>query len=332
MARWLASVALLSAAALLLVLPLAHSQDVDSFATDPSTSATPALPWYAESPNWVYGQEFSAVASAPYIGTTECLRCHDDLRAGFLRTAHVRSLADDELPFDRQGCEACHGAGGAHAALGSRGAIFAFDWADPACETRICLRCHEWLSTPQEWLKLAHAKAGLRCSTCHDPHVGPQWEQRYLLRTDQDELCAGCHTDVSHDIIRFSRHPVVIDPANEPAAPAMHCTDCHDVHAGKGPRMLRERRITDLCVRCHMDKGGPFRYTHMAMEEGIGQGCLVCHKQHGSDLPWLITAEGRALCTQCHSDREQHYPALTCYTTGCHVGLHGSNKSSLFLE
>lgn len=337
--RWLLTFALLSAVLWIIALPQARSQeDVDDNYTEEDSGYSedeiegPALPWRGESPFWVYGQEFSAVADAPFIGSSECLYCHEELKAGFLRTAHARSFNDNQLAHSRQGCEACHGAGGAHAVLRSRGAIFAFDWSEPEKETRICLRCHEWLSTMEEWQKLTHAKAGIRCTTCHDPHVAQSHRLRFLLLADQDGMCASCHPDVAHDFTRFSRHPIVIDPANEPGARAMHCTDCHNVHAGKGPRMLAERRISDVCLRCHMDKGGPFRFVHMAVEEGIGQGCLLCHKPHGSDMPWLTVVEGRELCTQCHTDREQHNAGLTCYTTGCHVGLHGSNKSPLFLE
>jgi DmsE family decaheme c-type cytochrome len=308
--------------------------DDDEYAAldDEGAEDQPSLPWQGESPFWTYGQEFSAVTDAPFIGTAECLYCHTALKAGFMKTAHARSLNNDEMPLQRQGCEGCHGAGGAHAVLRSRGAIFAFDWKDPTKETRICLRCHEWLSTPEEWDRLSHTKAGLRCSTCHDPHVGRDHRYRFMLNADQDGLCASCHADVAHDFSRLSHHPVVIDAQNDPGARALHCTDCHDVHAGPGPRMLAERRITDLCAKCHVEKAAPFRYTHPSNDEGLGQGCLTCHLPHGSDEPWLAVAEGRAVCEQCHTDRLNHYQPLSCYAAGCHVSMHGSNRSPLFMN
>ena len=47
---------------------------------------SPAFPWEGESPYWVSGQEFSAVATAPFIGTAECLYCHTDKKIAFLKS------------------------------------------------------------------------------------------------------------------------------------------------------------------------------------------------------------------------------------------------------
>jgi DmsE family decaheme c-type cytochrome len=290
----------------------------------------PLIEWQGASPNWVHGQEFTAVAGAKFIGTAECLYCHEDMRDAFVQTAHARSLFDDKVSLDQQGCEACHGAGGAHAMLRSRGAIFAFDWKSPDDTNAICLRCHEWLTTPHEWKDTVHAEAGLKCNQCHDPHVGVNAPHGMLLVEQQDKLCVSCHARAGHDFMKFSHHPVVISGANDPTSGALHCSQCHDVHAGHGPDMLPTKRTQELCLSCHMDKGGPFRFTHMATEEGIGEGCLSCHDAHGSNSAWLHKANGRALCIQCHTDRETHYAAQTCWVSGCHIDMHGSNIHPLF--
>lgn len=292
----------------------------------------PSLPWSGESPHWAPKQEFSAVQDAPFIGSTECLYCHKELKAGFLKTAHARTLIADDTILNQQGCEACHGAGGAHAVLKSRGAIFAFDWKDPAFTNNICLRCHSWLTNREEWTHTGHAKAGLKCTLCHDPHVPADTKERFMLRDSEEALCLRCHRDVGSEFTRLSRHPVQIDAANDPGARVLHCTSCHDVHRGTGPAMLAERRAQDLCLRCHVDKGGPFIYVHMGAEEGIGEGCLTCHQPHGSDSPWLTVADGRALCIQCHTDFEEHNHPMTCWTAGCHTTIHGSNASPLFFQ
>ncbi|MCH7471483.1 cytochrome c3 family protein, partial [bacterium] len=265
-----------------------------------------------------------------YIGTTECLYCHQELKDGFLKTSHARSLNDDTLPLDRQGCESCHGAGGAHAVLRSRGAIFAFDWEEPALTSDICLRCHSWLTSKNEWKHTMHGRSGLKCTECHNPHVGPDHKIRFLLTERQDLLCAGCHQDAAYDFSRFSHHPLIVHLENDPTSRALHCSDCHDVHAGQGFAMIAENRTQDLCLKCHIDKGGPFRFVHMSTEAGIGDGCLTCHLPHGSDSPWLGVADGRAMCMQCHTDRVDHNPSLTCSTSGCHTSIHGSNSSPLF--
>jgi DmsE family decaheme c-type cytochrome len=288
----------------------------------------PLIDWRGESPHWVPGQEFAAVKDAPFIGSAECVLCHEELKTDFLHTAHARTLLDDKAGLDQQGCEMCHGAGGAHAVLRSRGAIFAFDWQDPQATNDICLRCHTWLTSDHEWDRTTHAKAGLTCTQCHDPHQNQRVKQeRFLLLEQQDRLCAECHRDAANDFMRFSHHPVQLGTDVEPGAAAMHCTSCHDVHAGKERAMLPTRRVSDLCVTCHADKAGPFRFEHLSNQEGLGRGCMECHAQHGSHSETLLVADGRALCAQCHTDREDHYQPLTCWTTGCHTDVHGSNRS-----
>jgi DmsE family decaheme c-type cytochrome len=292
------------------------------------------FPWHQESPHWVPGQEFAAVRGAPFIGSAECVLCHEDYKLDFLHTAHARTLTDETVPLERQGCEMCHGAGGAHAVLRSRGAIFAFDWEDQKHADNICLRCHEWMTTEREWERTTHAKAGLTCVECHNPHqsTADQQVNQHLLLDQQDRMCAGCHADVARDFTRFSHHPVQVNAAHDPGAEGMHCTDCHDVHAGHGDAMLETRRVSDTCIKCHLDKGGPFRFVHMATEEAVGDGCTVCHAQHGSSNENLLVASGRALCMQCHADKEDHEQPLTCWAAGCHVDVHGSNHNLYLLR
>ena len=119
------------------------SADTDS-SDDQSDSKEPSLlQWAGESPHWTPGQEFSAVVGAPFIGSQECTYCHKSLKQDWLHTAHARTLLDMKLAPDQQGCEMCHGAGGAHAVLHSPGTIFAFDWKDPQATNQICLRCQK---------------------------------------------------------------------------------------------------------------------------------------------------------------------------------------------
>lgn len=292
----------------------------------------PLLQWRGESPHWVPGREFSAVVGAPFIGSYECTLCHKELKSDFLHTAHARTLLSDALGLSMQGCEMCHGAGGAHAVLRSRGTIFAFDWADTRHADNICLRCHSWLTSDHEWLRTTHSKAGVACIKCHNPHQ-PQraGRERFLLVEQQDRLCATCHQDVANEFTRFSHHPVKIFKASEPGARAMHCTSCHDVHRSRERAMLPTRRVNDLCATCHAEKAGPFVFEHMGAQEGISDGCLTCHAQHGSHSPALLITDGRALCMQCHTDKATHNQPLTCWTTGCHTDVHGSNHSLLLL-
>lgn len=293
----------------------------------------PLMGWSGESPHWTPGQEFAAVQGAPFIGSQECTFCHKGrLKTDFLHTAHARTLLSEKMALDSQGCEMCHGAGGAHAVLRSRGTIFAFDWKDSRNADQICLRCHSWLTSDHEWLRTTHSKAGVSCIKCHDPHQAhDENNERFLLVSQQDRLCANCHRDAANEFARFSHHPVRLDKGQEPGASAMHCTSCHDVHSGTEHAMLPTRRVSDTCARCHAEKAGPFAFEHMGAQEGISDGCLTCHAQHGSHSPSLLVADGRALCLQCHSDEATHNFPLTCWTSGCHSDVHGSNHSFLLL-
>ena len=299
---------------------------VSLFGQDASEDAENLLPWGSESPHWEPGQEFSAVVGSSWIGTRECLYCHESYKTDFLATSHARSLHKSDVSLDRQGCEACHGAGGGHQMLQSRAAIFAFDWEEPRHETNICLRCHEWLTTPEEWSRTTHARAALRCSDCHDPHQTHDSGMRHLLLSDVNDLCLSCHMNVLDDFSGFSHHPVKVDAANEPDGGVLNCTSCHNVHAGHGQAMLSERKVRNLCLSCHIDKGGPFKFTHMSIDDALGDSCLNCHSAHGTDNPALQLMDGRSLCLQCHTDREEHNAPTTCWTTGCHHAIHGSNN------
>jgi predicted CXXCH cytochrome family protein len=88
----------------------------------------------------------------------------------------------------------------------------------------------------------------------------------------------------------------------------------------------------DNCVSCHADVAGPFVYEHDPVEGGIGKGCLECHDPHGSHNPKLLNSFSRGLCAQCHTDKlANHFPGHSCWDSGCHVALHGSNTDPHFL-
>jgi DmsE family decaheme c-type cytochrome len=166
----------------------------------------------------------------------------------------------------------------------------------------------------------------------HDPHQAhdPKAE-RFLLVEQQDRLCVTCHQDAASEFARFSHHPVALTKGSEPGVQAMHCTSCHNVHSGRERAMLPTREVSDTCATCHVEKAGPFVFEHMGGQSGVSDGCLTCHAQHGSHSPDLLIADGRGLCMQCHTNRASHYDPLTCWTSGCHTDIHGSNHSLLLL-
>jgi predicted CXXCH cytochrome family protein len=116
-----------------------------------------------------------------------------------------------------------------------------------------------------EFVQSAHyAKAGLSCTTCHDPH-----ERRVpgMLKLKPGEkpntLCLGCHTDLRGDqaLKAHTGH----DPAKEGAV----CVECHmpKLVANEQPMQLRHHGASipnprktllwgspNACNLCHHDK------------------------------------------------------------------------------
>jgi DmsE family decaheme c-type cytochrome len=135
----------------------------------------------------------------------------------------------------------------------------------------------------------------------------------------------------------------------------MQCTDCHNPHgtAAPGWQMSGRTRLVEAglgneepCLKCHVDKRGPFTYEHAAVRV---EGCGACHRPHGSQNARLLTRPAVfTLCLECHNgagtfgrqgDGVMSTPAFhnladpryrNCVT--CHARIHGSNASQRFLR
>ena len=100
------------------------------------------------------------------------------------------------------------------------------------------------------------------------------------------------------------------------------------------------------CMKCHVDKRGPFAFEHAAVRV---DGCESCHSPHGSANARLLKRPAVfTLCLECHNGadsfgRQADGVAMTprfhnlgdpryrnCTT--CHVRIHGSNSDLFFLR
>ena len=108
------------------------------------------------------------VAGATFIGSKECVQCHEDQTAHFETASHARlALADPKL--GDTGCEACHGPGSLHASSGgARGTI-----VNPQRSPETCFQCHldkrAQFSLPNSHQVL---NGKMSCGDCHEPHAG----------------------------------------------------------------------------------------------------------------------------------------------------------------
>ena len=106
----------------------------------------------------------------------------------------------------------------------------------------------------------------------------------------------------------------------------MECYDCHDPHGRQS-----NRDFVNKCLSCHAQHRGPFVFAHGAISGDLTDSCLDCHRAHGSPNRRLLKYTGRGLCLQCHADKALHFVGVTCWTSGCHKQVHGSNSNPLLL-
>ena len=313
---------------------------------------------------------FAQAKPSDYIDERRCAACHDRgvspnpmfvAYATFLPSPHRPFSDNPELPVDRRGCQGCHGPGLPHAthvtADNAYDYVISYSRLTPGQVAMACLRCHSDTMTRIHWRDTEHARVGVSCISCHKIHQdghpmdfdgdgktprGPVFpaaaEPTDLLKADQATLCVSCHKSQINQFRRNFHHPV---PEGR-----MVCSDCHNVHPRLSASVLETDAIPQTatqsdsltnvdvtCVRCHADVAGPFVYEHDPAMGLTGRGCLECHDPHGSQNPALLRLSSRSLCAQCHSDKlTNHFPGQTCWQSGCHVGIHGSDHDPNLLS
>ena len=164
-----------------------------------------------------------------------------------------------------------------------------------------------------------HVKAGGGAGSIINPRTAP-------------ETCYQCHLDKRAEFNLPSSHPVKNGQ--------MSCSDCHEPHSGNAVTTggANHAGINDTCLKCHNAQAGPYAFEH----EAVREGCITCHSPHGSVNPRMLKTTNANLCQQCHSQTQtaagviliggrDHAGSLnrgTCWTAGCHEGVHGSHVNN----
>ncbi|MBV9743223.1 MAG: DmsE family decaheme c-type cytochrome [Acidobacteriia bacterium] len=288
-----------------------------------------------------------STAAPGYVGSNVCQTCHPDVYLNFYKNPHAKSIASGKEPPERTGCEGCHGPGGGHvAARGGKNTIpRAFSLMGPKQALDACLTCHAADLGKVNIRRSEHTLNDIACTSCHSIHRSPT--PKYLLAKQQSELCYGCHASVRAQFDMPSKHRV-----NEGF---MQCTDCHNPHGtfaptwgmSQRPRMVEQALGNEeACIKCHVDKRGPFAFEHPPVRV---EGCEICHYPHGSTNARLLRRPVVfTLCLQCHNGagtfgvRNNGETPLSSshnlldpryrYCTTCHVRIHGSNSDAYFLR
>jgi len=299
-----------------------------------------------------YGQPAAQTPAPPassggYVGSNACRVCHADLWLNFYKNPHFKSIASGKEPPDKTGCEGCHGPGQKHVeARGGKTTIArAFSLMTPHQVLDTCLGCHALDLSRANIRRSEHTLNGVACTSCHSIHHSPT--PKYLLAKKQNELCYTCHATQRAQFSMPSKHTV-----NEGF---MQCSDCHNPHGSfeatwkmtQTPRMVDQALNTEQpCLRCHIEKRGPFVYEHPPVRV---EGCNICHNPHGSMNAKLMRRPVVfTLCLECHngapmfvtrnngvdlqSSRHNLLDPRYQKCSTCHVALHGSNADQYFLR
>jgi len=256
-------------------------------------------------------------AEAELTGSATCVMCHQD-RIPENLLSHIALLDDNpDCEMYGYGCEGCHGPGGEH--NGNPAGILNLPMMPIDDLTMQCSMCHDSLGDydMDNYRMSDHFYMDISCLECHGGHSD---NEGFLTEADELDLCYNCHAEKRAEFSMRSHHPIENDG---------NCRMCHNPHSGEFESQLIEDR-DELCFSCHPDKEGPFVYDHDVSMDSAGDGCLTCHVSHGTNYDNLLTLPSR-LCQQCHTEvgPDVHY-AGTCWSSGCHTEVHGSNSHPLY--
>ncbi|MDO8543994.1 MAG: cytochrome c3 family protein [Opitutaceae bacterium] len=205
-----------------------------------------------------------------------------------------------------------------------------------------CAQCHEEKSASFHDATHSKLKApgenakDIGCESCHGPgsiHSQKGGGAGTIINPEKNpETCFQCHLDKRGEFSLANSHPVLHGD--------MSCGDCHELHKGDaivgGGTKLAS--ANDLCFKCHESQRGPFVFEHEATRDG----CTSCHNPHGTMNAKMLKSRNQTLCLQCHTqqqtasgqlmiggrDHASFQPRGTCWTSGCHEGVHGSHVNS----
>lgn len=264
-------------------------------------------------------------AQATYIGSEQCLTCHEDVLKTYQHTIHYKIAQDPRNELEEKGCESCHGPGSLHMedppnhdyhiSFGKKSKTSIEE------QNKACLQCHQ--KTHLGWQGSIHETKDLACATCH--HIKENITDRFLLtKANQSDLCGSCHMAQRAKTLK-AYHMSVRDGKLE-------CSSCHNPHGTATEKLLVGNSVNETCYKCHAEKRGPFLWPHPPVTEN----CLNCHDPHGSNHNKMLVTKVRRVCQRCHI--ETRHPTtpqtadnlyiLNHSCANCHSQIHGSNHPS----
>jgi predicted CXXCH cytochrome family protein len=217
------------------------------------------------------------------------------------------------------------------------GATFVGNKACAECHTNYARLFHD---SPHARLRMPddNLPGGIGCESCHGPgslHVQAGGGQNHFIVNPGKEpgACFSCHVETHAEFNLPQHHPI---PEEK-----MNCVQCHDPHGrdiSKKSGGLTFARQNENCAQCHREQTRLVIYEHEALREG----CTICHQPHGSINDKMLVQRDNNLCLKCHAQvhavngeiyigSTPHTTLISrgsCWTSGCHTAVHGSNIDS----
>lgn len=138
-----------------------------------------------------------------------------------------------------------------------------------------CVSCHQDLTAG----KSVHQAVSMGCAVCHSavdasdvPHMITNRNPKGLASKMRD-LCYSCHD--KKPFMKITVH----------GALRLGCTTCHDPHASKHARLLKED-TPRLCLNCHQERLMADKSKTHDLKGGAD--CSNCHNPHSTDTPKLF--------------------------------------------
>jgi DmsE family decaheme c-type cytochrome len=270
-------------------------------------------------------QAWALAGEAEFIGTEDCLDCHEEYEQAWADNVHSRTSS---WGWDAIGCEGCHGPGSIHAESEGEVELGGPATLETADANAACLTCHDGGLGQRYWQGSAHESTDLSCVSCHSIHSN----FKSLLNSRSEAFtCFECHPEQRTFLFKRSSHPMT-DSSRRDGTGKMRCSSCHNAHGTQSDKLIAANSVNDKCYECHREMQAPVLWEHSPVKES----CLNCHKPHGSNYENLLAYTRTRLCQACHeagrhqtvAGQTRSFLVLNRQCSNCHAQVHGSNHPS----
>jgi DmsE family decaheme c-type cytochrome len=132
------------------------------------------------------------------------------------------------------------------------------------------------------------------------------------------DKCLMCHSDKAVSE-KSTSHFAALDSKKDSKYKGFGCEGCHgpgskhngDVKAILNPNKMDKTEVTNLCSKCHTEKGTFKKETWVKSRHFVtaGLGCIACHSGHSEFPSFLKTEKVVDLCVTCHAQIKDNFEA-----------------------